>query len=268
MDNEDQEVSIKDLKSKVQQFYTYLKAKWIIIFLVSILGGVLGLVYAKYKKPRYFALLNFVIKDAQSSGKGGAAGLASQFGFDFGDTESGAFYDDNLIELLKTRALAEKTLLPNVSIFGKVETLAELYINFNNYKNKWKPSEGLNNVVFEVNSLRNNFSLIQDSLLVEFYREIIKNNLIVDKSEKKLSIISIIVTTKHELFSKVFSEKLLENVSKFYIETKKEEENVNILQGQTDSIKKQLNTGIAGVSSSMDLNPNANPALKILRAPS
>lgn len=270
MDNEDQEVTIKDLIIKVQRFYSYLKTKWIRILLIIILGGVLGFVYATYKKPRYVANLNFVIEDAHSSGMVGAAGLASQFGFDFGGTENGAFSGDNLIELLKTRALVEKTLLSGISVSGKTQTLAELYINFNDYKNKWKPKEGLNNVVFDLNAPRNNFSLKQDSLLGEFYKEIIKNNLIVDKSEKKLSIISIIVTSKNELFSKVFSEKLLENVSKFYIETKtkKEAENVTILQNQTDSVKRQLNFGIAGVASSMDLNPNPNRDLQILRAPS
>jgi hypothetical protein len=59
-------------------------------------------------------------------------------------------------------------------------------------------------------------------------------------------------------------------VSDFYVntKTKKSVQNVAILQRQTDSVRRELNAAITGVASSVDVNPNANPALQILRAPS
>jgi hypothetical protein len=78
------------------------------------------------------------------------------------------------------------------------------------------------------------------------------------------------VFSKNELFSKYFAEKLTKTVSDFYVETKtkKAVQNVNILQHQTDSVRKELNAAINNVATSMDVNPNPNPALQILRVPS
>jgi len=43
---------------------------------------------------------------------------------------------------------------------------------------------------------------------------------------------------------------------------------VTVLQRQADSVKEVLNNSINGVASAIDANPNANPQLLILKAPS
>jgi hypothetical protein len=92
----------------------------------------------------------------------------------------------------------------------------------------------------------------------------------VDKVDKKLSIITVNVTSENELFSKYFTEMLVKNVSDFYIDTKtkKSSRNVNILQRQTDSVRRELNSAISGAASTSDVNPNPNPSLQIIRVPS
>lgn len=270
MNNEKEEVSIKDIVEKIRYWFAYMHARWILIFLAIILGAGAGFIYSKYKKPIYTAELNFVLEDEKSGGLGAAAGLASQLGVDLGGTTSGAFSGDNLLELLKSRSMVEKTLLSEVMVSGKTETLAELYISFNTLRSKWKKEEGLEGLAYPTGANRKTFSLKQDSMLGQFYKQILKNILTIDKIDKKLSIISVIVNSQNEMFSKTFCEKLVNNVSNFYIETKtkKEAENVAILQHQTDSVIRQLNSGITRVASAMDINPNPNPSLQILRAPS
>lgn len=269
MTGENEEVSIREIVIKIQGWYRFLRNKRFILILVFIVGIGAGIIYSSLVKTNYTAELNFAVQDDQTGGLGSAAGLASQFGFDIGGTKSGAFSGDNLIELLKSRAMVEKALLSPINFKGKNETLASLYIDFNDLRKDWI-KEGIKALVYPTNELRSNFNLQQDSILNQIFKDLIKNCLAVDKSDKKLSIIQVKVVSKNEIFSKLFAENLVKTVSKFYIETtiQKESQNVNILQHQVDSVRRQLNIAISGVAQSLDINPNPNPSLQILRAPS
>ncbi|MDB5288285.1 MAG: lipopolysaccharide biosynthesis protein [Mucilaginibacter sp.] len=269
---ENDEISLKDLINKIGDWWKYLLSKWIIILISGIIGGIIGISYAYLQKPVYKAQLSFVLEDEKSSGGGlgGALGLASQFGIDLGSGGGGAFSGDNLLSLMKSRSMVESSLLSSIETKGKEQTLCEMYIDFNHLREAWVKNPQLKNIQFLPNSDRNKFTLQQDSILGVFYKTIINNNLTVDKVDKKLSIITVTVNSQNELFSKLFTEVLVKTVSDFYVntKTKKSAQNVNILQRQTDSVRHELNSAINGVASSVDVNPNANPALQILRAPS
>ncbi|PTR01581.1 subunit length determinant protein [Mucilaginibacter yixingensis] len=264
------ELTLKDIVLKTKSFNRFLFSKWKNIALGSVIGGLLVLAIAFIQKPTYSAQLTFALADEKASmdGFGAAAGLASQFGIDLGGANGGgAFSGDNLLILMKSRNMLEKSLLTAVDLRGKKETLADLYIDFNDLRDKWKNKPELKDIRFPVNADRNTFSLKQDSLLYTFQDDIIKKNLTVNKVEKKSSIIVVAVVSKNELFSKYFTETLVNIVSAFYIDTKtkKANQNVNILQHQTDSVRHELNLAINGVASSTDQNPNANPMFQILR---
>jgi hypothetical protein len=273
IETESDEISLNDLILKIGELWTYLLKMWTIIIFAGIFGGILGFTYAYFKKTIYKAELSFALEDDKSSGGGlgGALGLASQFGIDLGGTGGGgAFSGDNLLSLMKSRSMVESSLLSSIDIKGKVQTLAEMYINFNHFRETWIKNPRLKNIQFLPNADRSKFTLQQDSILGVFYKAIISNNLKVDKVDKKLSIITVTVNSENEMFSKLFTEVLVKTVSDFYVntKTKKSVQNVNILQRQTDSVRRELNLAINGVASSVDVNPNANPALQILRAPS
>ncbi|TSJ40295.1 lipopolysaccharide biosynthesis protein [Mucilaginibacter corticis] len=271
--NNSDEISLKEVVLKIKEWYRFILSKWKVILIGGFIGGILGLTYSYLKKTIYKAELSFALEDEKSSGGGlGAAmGLASQFGIDLGGGNSGGvFSEDNLLELMKSRSMVENTLLTAISINGQQQTLAELYISFNKYRPDWSNKPALKNIRFLPNADRSKFSLQQDSILGVFYKDITKNNLTVDRTDKKSTIITVKVNSKNELFSKFFTEILAKTVSDFYVETKtkKSVQNVAILQRQTDSVRHELNAAITGVASSGDLNPNPNPALQILRVPS
>jgi len=271
-DNNPDGISLKELILKIQEWWKYLLSKWIIILIAGIIGGAIGLTYAWLKKPIYKAELSFALQDEKSGSGGlsGALGLASQFGIDLGGGSAGGeFSGDNLLELMKSRSMVEKALLTADTIDGKRVTLAEFYIYFNKLRERWKgkPEE---NVHFLPDADRSKFTLKQDSLLGVFHGDLIKDNLTVDKVDKKLSIISLSVSSTNELFSKDFTEILTKVVSDFYIQTKTEKasKNVGILQRQVDSVRRELNGAISGVASSIDSAPNPNPLLQTLHVPS
>ena len=265
------EISLKELIQKIQEWIAYLKTQWKLIIGIAALGGIIGFVYASFQKPTYLATTTFVLEeDKGGGGLGGAMGLASSFGFDLGGGGGGLFTSSNIIELMKSRLVVEKTLLNPVQIAGKEISLADYYIQINELKEAWAKKPALANINFPVNADRTKFTLQQDSILQTISAGLTKTNLVITQKDKKVSIISLTVKTESELFSKLFCEQLLKETSDFYIETKSKKSrlNVDILQHQADSIRAELNGAITGVAAASDNVYNLNPAFNVKRTPS
>jgi uncharacterized protein involved in exopolysaccharide biosynthesis len=265
------EISLKELIQKIQEWIAYLKTQWKLIIGIAALGSIIGFVYASFQKTSYLATTTFVLEeDKGGGGIGGAMGLASSFGFDLGSGGGGLFTSSNIIELMKSRLVVEKTLLNPVQIAGKEISLADYYIQINELKEGWAKKPTLANINFPVNADRTKFSLEQDSILYGISAGLTKSNLVIAQKDKKVSIISLTVKTESELFSKLFCEQLLKETSDFYIETKSKKSrlNVDILQHQADSIRAELNSAITGVATASDNVYNLNPALNVKRTPS
>jgi uncharacterized protein involved in exopolysaccharide biosynthesis len=265
---ENDEISLKELIQKIQEWIAYLKTQWKLIIGIAALGGIIGFVYASFQKPSYLATTTFVLEE--DKGGGGAMGLASSFGFDLGGGGGGLFTSSNIIELMKSRLVVEKTLLNPVNVAGKEISLADYYIQINKLNEGWAKKPTLANINFPVNADRTKFSLAQDSILQTISAGLTKSNLVIAQKDKKVSIISVTVKTESELFSKLFCEQLLKETSDFYIETKSKKSrlNVDILQHQADSIRAELNSAITGVATASDNVYNLNPALNVKRTPS
>lgn len=267
----EQEFSLRELILKIKEWAGYLIQKLHIIIVIVFLGGIIGFVTAYYEKPMYTATLSFALEDEKGGGGlGGALGLASQFGFDLGNSAGGAFSGTNLIELMKSRNLVEKTLLNPININGKEISLADYFLNFNNWRKRWEGNQVLGKIKFLPGSDRSKYTLQQDSILGIIYKTLAnQGKLIVSQKDKKVSIIDVVVKTENELFSKFFAEILAREVSDFYIETKskKAKMNVAILEKQADSIRARLNAAISGVARANDEIYNLNPALNVKRVP-
>ena len=268
------EISLKELIIKIKEWGSFLISKWKYIIIVGTIGALIGLTIALFEKPTYKAVLTFAMEEDKGGGGGGlsgALGLASSFGIDLGGGGGGAFAASNLAELMKSRLLIEKVLLEPVIINGKTITLAEYYIQICKLRNIWNTKPELQNIQFLPNANRSKFTLQQDSVLKQIHKSLINpNNLNIMQKDKKVTILSIEVTSENEYFSKIFCESLAKETSDFYIETKSKKAriNVNVLQRQTDSIRNALNGAITGVANETDNVYNLNPAFNIKTAPS
>jgi hypothetical protein len=266
------ELSFKEIISIIKEWVTFLKSKWVLIFIFGIIGALIGLTIALSEKPTYKAVLTFAMDEDKGGGISGAVGLASSFGIDLGGgSGGGAFAASNLAELMKSRLLVEKVLLAPIAINGKIISLAEYYIQINELRESWEKKPTLKNIQFLPNVDRSNFTLQQDSILQKIYKSLInKEHLSIMQKDKKVTILSIEVTSENELFSKIFCESIAKETSDFYIETKskKAKINVNVLQRQADSVRNALNGAITGVANETDNVYNLNPAFNIKGAPS
>jgi uncharacterized protein involved in exopolysaccharide biosynthesis len=268
---ENDEISLKELIQKIQEWIAYLKTQWKLIIIIAALGAMIGFVYAIFVKPNYLATTTFVLEEDKGGGAGlgGALGLASSFGLDLGGGGGGLFSSTNIIELMKSRFVIEKTLLNPVKVAGKEISLADYYIQINELRQNWSKNPALTNINFPSNTDRTKFSLQQDSILQTISSDLKKQNLNIAQKDKKVTIISLTVKTQNELFSKLFCEQLLKETSDFYIETKSKKSrlNVDILQHQVDSIREELNSAINGVATATDNVYNLNPAFNIKSTP-
>lgn len=269
------EISLKDLILKIKEWYCFLKSKWKTIIIAVILGTLFGLTIAFFDKPTYKATLTFAMEEDKGGGGGGlsgALGLASSFGIDLaGAGGGGAFAASNLTELMKSRLIVEKVLLGPININGKETSLADYYIDINKLRDTWSKKTSLKNIQFSPNSDRSKYSLQQDSILQSIHKSLIdKDNLSIMQKDKKVSILSIEVKSKDELFSLLFCESLAKETSDFYIETKSKKAriNVNVIQRQVDSIRAELNGAISGVAAETDNVYNLNPAFNVKSTPS
>jgi hypothetical protein len=270
--NNGDEISLKALIEKGKEWYSYLLSQWKVIVLAGIIGAAFGLGYSFIKKPIYTATLSFALEDEKggAGGLGSALGLASSLGLDLGGGGGSMFTGSNLTELFKSRSMVEQTLLSPVTSNGKVISLAEMYIQNMEWRDKWENAPNLKGIEFLPETKRKYFTRVHDSILGEIYKDLSKEGLSVAQKDKKIAIISMDVSSTNELFSKYFCEALAKQVSDFYVTTKskKARMNMDILERETDSIRGELNGAITGVAVANDNTFGLNPAMNVRRAPS
>jgi hypothetical protein len=251
------EKTIGDVLFFYKQILNYIITKWKIIVVISVLTGVAGITYAYFQKNKYTAQLNFVTESKSGGGLSSYASIASQFGIDLGTGGSGMFEGENLIELIKSDKLVSKTL---VQPFNEKETFISYYIN--DYK-LLKKNMVMPNFVNYDGQVKN---WLADSLINVVTNSILKNNLSVEKFDKKLDFVFIKFTFSNQQYAKLFVEQLAKNTIDFYIDykSKKHRANVELLQHQADSVRGLLFGGITDMASTNDLN--VNPLKQVVRA--
>jgi hypothetical protein len=250
----DDEISLKDLILKIREIWKYLLSKWAIIVIVGVLGGALGLVYSLTKTPEYRATLSFSVIEKGSSG-GGLSALAGQFGFNVGSSSEGVFSGNNMIELLQSRNLIERTLLSEIEINGKRCRLIDYYRELNPPEEEDDLSATIS---FPLDVEREQFTRAQDSLLYVLNKAITTDKLSIDKQKKDVNIINLSFINKDELFAKLFTEKLISIVSEFYIQTKTKNTKINldIMEARADSVRQEFEQALAAQAEYFDQNMN------------
>ncbi len=254
------EISISDLVYTIGNWIKFIFSKWFVLLCVAILFGFAGIFYAWITKPVYTAELTFSVEDETAGGLSVYSGLAAQFGLDIGAAGGGVFSGENLIELMKSRKLVEKTLFTPIEK-GRKLIMVNYYIN-TKIKGKAKPE--LNDLNF-ANDYVVGSNRFKDSMLNKIISGIIKDQLMIDKIDKKLSIVSLTFKDSDEQFAKSFVENLASTVIGFYVDyrSQKGRQNVEILQRQTDSLNRLINYGIGSIAATSDLN--INPVRQVVR---
>lgn len=257
----DLEVILTKSAEVLKKSWKYLLSKWVIIVIFGLGGSALGLVASLMTKPDYKAHLTFALIE-NTGGSSGLAALASSFGFGGLSSSDDAFSGDNLLEILKSRYAIEQTLLAPVLYKDKHMNLVEVYIQTNELHNAWKKAKNkeLRTLTFPIAQKRKSFTRTQDSVLHVFYRGIMETGaLTVAKKDKKTGIVNVDFTSKDEVFSKLFVEKLMTVTYKFYKDTRtaQSKANIEMMEATADSIKQLYESALSKGASYSQLNINA-----------
>lgn len=256
----DNQFTLKEVFQNVNGWITFFLSKWKILLLSGVIGMALGALVSIFKKPVFHAETSFVLEENDASGMGQMSGLASLVGVNLGSLggTSGLFQGDNIMELYRSDRMLDETLL---SPFNENQLLIDRFVSFEELDKKWAKKVDIPAMDFSLP--REKFSVSQDSVVMEVSKLIRENQLNVAKPDRKLSIILVSISSKDEAYAKVFNERLVENVSAFYLETrtKKTGENLAILQSQADSVRRILNESIGAYATATDRVPNVNPLL-------
>lgn len=255
------EFSFKNLiRDRVQDFKYLLQFKKSFA-LVLLIAAITGFVFAWKWPVTYTARLTFVIDDSKSSGGGGLAAIAGQFGVNLDGLSgaSGVLAGDNVQELLKSRKLIKNTLLSPYNTQGNY-SLADQYAKAYKLDKKWlKYSKDGQIIRFPVGG--KNYNRTQDSLLQEISKSIIEGQFGIAKTDKKLSFFEVNATMRDEKLAYLFCKRMIKQGTDFFIQTKtgRMRNNVTRLQHRADSIGRILNkktmAASAASQSLLDLNP-------------
>lgn len=229
---------------------------------LGIIGGIFGIVYAWLKPITYTSRLTFVVEESKAGGGSLLSGLAGQLGFDLGGLSGtgGVLAGDNVQQLLRSQKMIKNTLLTPFGDSSKV-SIADEYARTSKLSETWgkKYNDG-NPVRFPMDS--GNYTRLQDSLLQVIIKRISEKELAVGKPDKKLSFFEATVTMHNEALAQVFTTRLIDQATRFYIDTKtkRQRNNVNRLQTRADSIGLLLNRKTYTASEANAVMLDVNPA--------
>lgn len=264
------ELDLKTFILNIRAWWQMLLSKKLLIAGFGFIAAIIGLAISLLlREPDYLASTTFVLESNGKSKMDGYAGIAARFGLSIGAGGGGLFVDeDNMMNFLTSRTMIAQTLRSKVRISGKDELLVNRFLTVSGLRDQWSGNQRLLSIRFH--DIDSASSILEDSVISLCHKMIVQSHLYVGKPDKDLGIIQITTRSKDELFSKSFTEKLLDNVTLFYVayQTKKYTENVSILRKQVDSLRTLLNNALSGVATSTDANPNLNPAFQRVRVAS
>jgi len=164
--------------------------------------------------------------------------------------------------------MLEQTLLTKVRPDSD-ELLIDRYIAYNGMKEDWKNQPELLAMDFsqDPNTSDSLARRLRDGVITSMVNTIRSKVLTVEKPDRGHSIVQVDVTSPDEVFSKVFNERLVEEVNEFYVQTKtrKSADNIAILQQKVDSVRTVMNEAIFSAVQASDATPNLNPTRQVQR---
>lgn len=265
MTDAEDEISLKELLQKAGEWWRYLKTQWWKIAIVGLIGGVIGFVYAWMQPVTYTAKTTFVVEEGKSSssGLGGLASLAGQFGVDMGGGSGGGLLSgDNILLYFKSPSLAREVLLTQYDSSSN-QSVADVYATVYELKESWEKNKKIGQINFSPAGIGKTYTRLQDSLLQKMIEGIIKKQFTVAKTDKKGGFIDVTATMEDEALAKVYCERIVQRAVDKYIniKTQRQKSSVDKLQVRVDSIANLLRqktvsgASLQTSSSTMDINP-------------
>lgn len=245
--NRDTDISLKDLVLKIRHYLQYLSGRWKTIALSGVLFAAFFLFLNIGNPEIYTARLNFMLNVDERGLNSGIAALVGQFGFGLSPSENNL---DKILELSRSRRIAELALFDSIEIKGNSDLLAnQLIANLEKY-HMWAPGSflGLGQDTIPMDDFRfthTNTDIfdVKENKALKLLHDHLNGS---DKTEALLKtdyneltgIMSLSLSTPSETLSILGATKIFDALSRFYIlkSTEKQQYEYDILLDKYDSI--------------------------------
>ncbi len=241
----------------IHRIYSKVISNWKIYFFLFISTFVFVFIYNKFKKPKYLAEVTLIVDESKPMSLSALSSvISSQLGADLGGG-SGLLMGDNILELLKSQSITKRILLEPID--APPGCLGNLYLQTSGLEKSFKKKNGLaESVKIDLRAMK---PRTQDSVVRIIHERLFKNNLTIYRVDKKMSFVKVRATYGNQYFAKAFTDKLVVEVSDYYIKMKTAKSRIAVekIQNRADSLysilKGKTFSTAFNQSRSADLNP-------------
>ena len=231
MKNND-EASFKGIIVTISDYKNELKKRLLIILAVAIIFSLIGFGFSRSQEDQYNAVISFIVEDqSEGSNLSTISGMANMIGIDMGGSATSSFNQQNIIELLKSRKIIERTLNNTCKIEGKSDLLINHYIR-------------INNLITDSSTINLSSNYYNDSITSIVWFRIIDRDMEILFQNDDANIINLSFESLDAELAKNFTEIVIDEISEMYIDyqTEKSRNVLDNLQSRSDSIFKSLKT--------------------------
>ena len=169
-------------------------------------------------------------------------GIMAQYGIDIegGVKASSVFKGESLVQLFLTRSMVERALREPIKLNDEQKPAVAWFFPYTKHARKRVFSD----VDFPANA--SEYNAVADSAVFLTYKYLLKKVLDVGRPEKRMSFINVATVHENPGLAAAFSERLINTVTDYYVETvtQKARYNVEVLQSEFDSVKSILEQNI------------------------
>ena len=229
MKNND-EASFKGIIVTISDYKNELKKRLLIILAVAIIFSLIGFGFSRSQEDQYNAVISFIVEDqSEGSNLSAFSGMANMIGIDMGASATSSFNQQNIIELLKSRKIIERTLNNTCKIEGKSDLLINHYIR-------------INNLITDSSAINLSSNYYNDSITRIVWFRIIDRDMDILFQNDKANILDLSFESLNAELAKNFTEIVIDEMSEMYIDhqTEKSRNTLNNLYNRSDSIFKDL----------------------------
>ena len=239
-----EKTSSKEIIVTILDYKNELKKRILLILSVAIIFSLIGFGFSKLQEDKYTAVLSFIVEEqSEGSNLSALSGMASLVGIDMGGGAASSFNQQNIIELLKSRKIIERTLNNTCEIAGKSDLLLNHYIR-------------INNLITDSSTINLSSNYYNDSITSIVWFRIINRDMEILFQNDEANILNLSFESLNAELAKTFTEIVIDEMSEMYIDyqTEKSRNTLNNLYNRSDSIFKDLKTSERNFARVKDAN--------------
>ena len=246
------EISIKDLILKTQEYIKIIWSKKIALIAVSLLFG-LGFAFKAYLKPTtYTAELTFMVNEEDGGSLGGIGAILGQFGM--GGSGGGASNFEKITEIARSGKICERTLMDSATVGGTKDLLANHIIKAYEMHEGWQEDTVLVDFLFTKPFAATKQYNIALNQLIVFFKGAKKPGIASLEFDEKSTILKIATTAIDQELSAALTNSWYDKIQVYYVlkSTEGPKKTLEELTHKADSIYGLLSGAESGLATGSD----------------